>query len=362
MDSVFVESFPKSSSFTIGSYAPIASLHKRKIQKEHNILRFQQLSLDHLSKGIKGGSTCQGYNRKYVVKADSEQPFESESQALYPKSIWDSVKNSLDTFYRFSRPHTIIGTALSIISVSLLAVEKVSDFSPLFFTGVLKAVVAALFMNIYIVGLNQLSDVEIDKINKPYLPLASGEYSFQTGVIIVASFSILSFWLGWIVGSWPLFWALFISFVLGTAYSINVSSHVEMEEISSACSDLHYGCSSSSSSTCIFPSHIYVYIPDIEGDKIFGIQSFSVSLGQKKVFWICVSLLEIAYGFALLMGAASPCLWSKIVTVLGHAVLALVLWYRAISVDFKSKASITSFYMFIWKLFYAEYFLIPLVR
>lgn len=94
------------------------------------------------------------------------------------------------------------------------------------------------------------------QINKPYLPLASGEYSFATGAIIVASFSILvpyrfipfsvkffkmsytdkvdrgllfyyllqSFWLGWIVGSWPLFWALFISFVLGTAYSINVSS------------------------------------------------------------------------------------------------------------------------------------------
>ncbi|XLR30996.1 hypothetical protein S83_058896, partial [Arachis hypogaea] len=68
-----------------------------------------------------------------------------------------------------------------------------------------QAVVAALFMNIYIVGLNQLSDIEIDRINKPYLPLASGEYSVGTGVTIVASFSFLSFWLGWIVGSWPFF-------------------------------------------------------------------------------------------------------------------------------------------------------------
>lgn len=34
-----------------------------------------------------------------------------------------------------------------------------------------------------------------------------------------------SFWLGWVVGSWPLFWALFISFILGTAYSINVSCY-----------------------------------------------------------------------------------------------------------------------------------------
>ncbi|TKY72727.1 homogentisate phytyltransferase 1 [Spatholobus suberectus] len=103
-------------------------------------------------------------------------------------------------------------------------------------------------------------------------------------------------------------------------------------------------------------------IPDIEGDKIFGIRSFSVRLGQKRVFWICVSLLEMAYGVALLMGAASSCLWSKTITGLGHALLASVLWYHAKSVDLKSKAAITSFYMFIWKLFYAEYFIIPLVR
>lgn len=81
---------------------------------------------------------------------------------------------------------------MSISSVSLLAVEKLSDFSPLFFTGVLEvlqnfllklnhtldkvfffltkfltsfqAIVAALLMNVYIVGLNQLSDIEIDKV------------------------------------------------------------------------------------------------------------------------------------------------------------------------------------------------------
>ncbi|KAJ7979440.1 Homogentisate phytyltransferase 1, chloroplastic-like [Quillaja saponaria] len=97
-----------------------------------------------------------------------------------------------------------------------------SDFSPLFFTGVLEAVVAAFFMNIYIAGLNQLTDIDIDKVNKQYLPLASGEYSVGTGAIIVISSAILSFWLGLIVGSQPLFLALFISFVLGTAYSINL--------------------------------------------------------------------------------------------------------------------------------------------
>ncbi|XP_030544192.1 homogentisate phytyltransferase 1, chloroplastic [Rhodamnia argentea] len=330
-------------------------------------------------------------NREWIVHAASRQPLESGPGEFNSGRIRDSVKNAVDAFYRFSRPHTVIGTALSIISVSLLAVEKLSDISPLFFTGVLEAVVAALFMNIYIVGLNQLSDIDIDKVNKPYLPLASGEYTVGTGVMIVTSFSIMSFWLGWIVGSWPLFWALFVSFLLGTAYSINLPM-------------LRWKRSAVVAAMCILAvravivqiafflhiqTHVYKRplvlsrplifatafmsffsvvialfkdIPDIDGDKIFGIQSFTVRLGQERVFWICISLLEMAYGVAVLVGSVSSCLWSKVLTVLGHALLGYLLWSRAKSIDLRSKVAITSFYMFIWKLFYAEYLLIPLVR
>ncbi|GAU35232.1 hypothetical protein TSUD_205080 [Trifolium subterraneum] len=374
-----------------GSCAPKASRHKRKIQNECNILRFWQPSLNHYCEGVEGKSKYQERNRKFAVNAAPEQSFESEHPAFDLKNILDAVKNTVDAFYRFSRPHTVIGTALSIISVSLLAVDKLPDISPLFFTGVLEAVVAALFMNIYIVGLNQLSDVEIDKINKPYLPLASGEYSIATGAIIVVSSAILSFWLGWIVGSWPLFWALFISFVLGTAYSINVPLlrwkrfavlaamcilsvravivqlafflHIQtfvFKRPAIFSRPLIFAIAFMSFFSVVIA--LFKDIPDIEGDKIFGIQSFSVRLGQKRVFWICVSLLQLAYGVALVVGATSSCLWSKVITGLGHAALASVLFYRAKSVDLRSKASITSFYMFIWKLFYAEYLLIPLVR
>eukprot|EP00903_Cladosiphon_okamuranus_P000467 g465.t1 len=44
---------------------------------------------------------------------------------------------------------------------------------------------SCLGANIYIVGLNQITDVEIDKINKPYLPLASGAFSMRQGYFIV---------------------------------------------------------------------------------------------------------------------------------------------------------------------------------
>ncbi|XP_062102245.1 homogentisate phytyltransferase 1, chloroplastic-like [Humulus lupulus] len=184
------------------------------VREKHCCAGLQPSSLKHC---IETSISYQRPNKRFLVNAADGQPLESE-----PKNVLNSVKDSLDAFYRFSRPHTVIGTALSIVSVSLLAVEKLTDFSPLFFAGMLEAVAAAFLMNIYIVGLNQLYDIDIDKVNKPYLPLASGEYSIQTGVMIVTSFFVLSFGLGWIVGSWPLFWALFISFALGTAYSINV--------------------------------------------------------------------------------------------------------------------------------------------
>lgn len=315
----------------------------------------------------------------------------STMHGLRPWHAHWKFQQSCDAFYRFSRPHTVIGTALSIISVSLLAVQKLSDISPLFFTGVLEAVVAALFMNIYIVGLNQISDIDIDKVNKPYLPLASGEYTVGTGVMIVTSFSIMSFWLGWIVGSWPLFWALFISFLLGTAYSINLPMlrWKRSAVVAAMCilavravivqmafflhMQMHvYKRPPVFSRPLIFATAFMSFfsvvialfkdIPDIDGDKIFGIRSFTVRLGQERVFWTCITLLEVAYGVAILVGSVSSCLWSKVLTVLGHALLGSLLWSRAKSVDLKSKAAVTSFYMFIWKLFYAEYLLIPLVR
>lgn len=73
-------------------------------------------------------------------------------------------------------------------------------------------------------------------------------------------------------------------------------------------------------------------------------------------------MLLIAYGAAVAIGASSSILLSKLVTVLGHCTLASLVLHRAQSVNLNENASITSFYMFIWKLFYAEYLLIPFVR
>ncbi|KHM99423.1 Homogentisate phytyltransferase 1, chloroplastic [Glycine soja] len=278
----------------------------------------------------------------------------------------------------------MIGLALCALSSSLLAVEKLSDISLSFFVGVLQAAVPQLFFAIYSNALNQVSDLEIDKINKPHLPLASGQLSLKTVVIIAASFLTLSFWLSWIVGSWPLIWNLVLITSIWTAYSVNVPFlRWKKNPILAAM------CMVSSwafvlpitfflhmqtfvlKRPIVFPRSLILAIvimnfffvgmalakdiPDVEGDKIYGIDTFAIRIGQKQVFWICIFLFEMAFGVSLVAGATSSSLLVKIITGVGNAVLASVLWFQANSIDLSSKTSGGSFYMLIWKVIHLKF-------
>ncbi|CAL1374971.1 unnamed protein product [Linum trigynum] len=339
---------------------------------------------------------CRRCNRQVVFSkagVSLQEGFGSfrEDEGSWHSSLTSGVVEKLEAFYRFSRPHTVIGTVIGITSVSLLPLQTSSEIFPAFVLGLIKAVVPSVCMNIYVVGLNQLFDVEIDKVNKPTLPLASGEFSMATGVTIVAASLITSFYLGVKFQSPPLLAALLISFLLGSAYSVELplmrwkrhaflaascilivravvvqlAFFIHMQKfVLGKPVAITRTLVFATAFMCFFSAVIALFkdIPDLDGDRDFGIQSFTVKLGQEKVFWVCVQLLLVAYGAGVLMGFSSPCLSSKIITVAGHSTLAVMLWLQAQSVDLTTNTSITSFYMFIWKLFYAEYFLIPFIR
>lgn len=93
----------------------------------------------------------------------------------------------LYAFWKFSRPHTVIGTSLSVLALGVIAGTQFPAPVDLF-----PAWIACLCGNIYIVGLNQLEDVEIDQINKPHLPIASGEFSKPQGWAIVLIAGVLA--------------------------------------------------------------------------------------------------------------------------------------------------------------------------
>jgi len=60
--------------------------------------------------GGKKSSLCPRYSTKRLVVAFAGRPLETGPEAYRPKGYWDTLKNFADAFYRFSRPHTVIGT------------------------------------------------------------------------------------------------------------------------------------------------------------------------------------------------------------------------------------------------------------
>ena len=68
----------------------------------------------------------------------------------------------------------------------------------------------------------------------------------------------------------------------------------------------------------------------------------------------------------LLCGCSSlACLqvwWSQLVATAFHFVMGLILYLRARQTDLDDSSSIAASYMFVWKLFYAEYLFIPFLR
>ena len=130
----------------------------------------------------------------FVVTNDDKDASTSTS------TITDKKKEKLSyplILWRFTRPHTLIGSAIAIPSIHLLSASSISTiFSTQFVYSILYALIPSLLMNVYITGLNQLTDVNIDKINKPTLPLASGDLSMMEGVIIVLSCLAVSLGMG----------------------------------------------------------------------------------------------------------------------------------------------------------------------
>lgn len=86
--------------------------------------------------------------------------------------------------WEFARPHTIIGTMLSIVCTFLNfpVPETVPAWTRI--TVLFNALLCGILINVYIVTVNQYFDVDIDKINKPYLPIAAENIRPRTGLII----------------------------------------------------------------------------------------------------------------------------------------------------------------------------------
>jgi homogentisate phytyltransferase / homogentisate geranylgeranyltransferase len=292
----------------------------------------------------------------------------------------------LSQLWKFSRPHTIIGTSLSVFALYAIAIATTHGSISWLSVGQLAgAWIACILGNIYIVGLNQLYDVEIDRVNKPDLPLASGKLSINQGKWIVGASGILAIGMAILLGKW-LFATVALSLAIGTAYSLPPIRFKQYSLLAAICIltvrgcvvnlglFLHFdrlftGADTVPPSIWVLTLFILVFtiaialfkdVPDLEGDRQYQIETFTIVWGKLAVFNLTRWAITIAYLGTIAAGVMFSATINVWFLVISHTGLLGLLWWRSQDIDLDKKESIASFYQFIWKLFFWEYLIFPI--
>ena len=312
--------------------------------------------------------------------------------------------------WRFTRPHTLIGSALAIPALHLLAAPALADaFTATNAVAMLYAMIPSLLMNLYITGLNQITDVEIDKINKPNLPIAAGDLSPRTATLVVLVALVASLGLGVAhptFGTEGLNVALWGSGILGTMYSLPPFRLKRFPLLAAFCivavrgtiinagffahaKAAAYGAQGTAAASvmnclltdprCMLSSLFFGIfgivialmkdVPDVAGDELSNIRSFSVRVGQDRIFKAMRRLLcglFVVFGAGFVRGAflAPTRFLAGCRGLVGIASLAAGLSVRdeAQVVNPKDSSEVYGYYMHLWKLFYLSYLLLPFAR
>lgn len=279
---------------------------------------------------------------------------------------------------RFSRPHTIIATTLQALTMWLIVVApRWPDLASTLLLGLTLS--ACLALNLFVVGINQVVDVAIDRVNKPWLPVAAATLSGRAAMWISLVAGLYALAAAAAAGPYLLATVALIM-VIGAAYSLP-PLHLKRFPIAAALSialargllanvglALHYGQVYGRpvpfGLTLLiglfffgFAVVIALYkdMPDAAGDRMYQIETFTTRLGAARVLGLGRLLLTACY--ALPIGLA---LWQLphpqgFYLLLTHAALIVAFWAVSVRVDLSSPRSIGTFYLTLWTLFYAEF-------
>jgi homogentisate phytyltransferase/homogentisate geranylgeranyltransferase len=287
----------------------------------------------------------------------------------------------LGVLWRFSRPHTLIGTFVSATGLYLIAAHELPNagLDHLFWV-----IVAGTGVNVAIVGINQITDVEIDRINKPHLPIAAGELSVEAAWRVVAVAALIPIALGLTQGAletvavaaalavgcayslppvrlkrYPLAAALCISGVRSAVVNLGMYGHFSLAFGGSLSIPPSVWALTAFVLPFSFAIAVLKDVPDIRGDRQYRIATFTVRLGPRRAARLGLAALVLGYVGMIVLGPLLVDDAQPLVLAAGHAaaLAALVGWARR--ADPADPAAFTAFYMRVWGLFFLEYGLVP---
>jgi homogentisate phytyltransferase / homogentisate geranylgeranyltransferase len=240
-------------------------------------------------------------------------------------------------------------------------------------------------VNVAIVGVNQITDIEIDRINKPQLPLAAGDLSVEAAWRIVAVCAAVPVGLGLTQG--PLeTGAVVAALAVGAAYSLPPVRLKRHPVIASLCISgvravavnlgMYGHFSLAFGGRLDVPPSVWALtlfvlpfsfaiavlkdVPDREGDRRFRVATFTIRLGPRRAARLGVGALVAAYAGMAILGPLLVDDANGGVLVAGHLGAMATVLVTARRADPSDPVAFTRFYMGIWVLFFLEYALVPL--
>jgi homogentisate phytyltransferase/homogentisate geranylgeranyltransferase len=292
--------------------------------------------------------------------------------------------NFLPTLWKFSRPHTIIGSVISIITLWLLALKN--DHYSDHINILLLTLLAGITCNIFIVGLNQIIDVELDKINKPKLPLADGSLTLSQANVIIRTSLVISLISAFLAG--PVLGILIMVICLiGIAYSVppvqlkkhHLPAALAITMVRGLLVNmgmfLHFSFSAGKiswqeiieSPLQIFTGELWVLtgfvvafsiaiawfkdLPDTLGDSRFHFKTLALAYSPKFALFGGIFIVFSAYIFAVYSFFAAD----NDFLLFCHLLAAILFMVNVGFVKLHKPASVTRFYMIFWVFFFAEY-------
>lgn len=313
------------------------------------------------------------------------------------------------SLWRFSRPHTIIGSSISVFCLfafSALTIKTMGEqtaandvISYVFTVSDIylfaATLIAALACNVFITGLNQITDIEIDRINKPHLPLASGEISSAEAkkwvvLALVTALSIsfylsnffgvlitLICFLGWSYSAPPIrfkryhIWAASaIALVRGPLVNVGIALHfLTQVGHNTYFSNVKVGnfllipLEFFAVGIWMIPLTLFISafslgiawfkdLPDTAGDAQYNVATLALKKGRTWAFTLGLSIVCLAYIFLIFWGIYFS--WG--IPFLAYHFLALTVFaYWAYRTDLNATLSLKRFYKLYWVLFFLEY-------
>jgi homogentisate phytyltransferase / homogentisate geranylgeranyltransferase len=287
--------------------------------------------------------------------------------------------NKLKLLWDFTRPHTIIGSFLSITTLFLLACKGESALAhwPIYAWTLL----AALGCNVYITGLNQITDWEMDKINKPFLPIPAGRLSLH-GAWQIILVGIVICLLAAVQVSLNMTLIMILILGLGTAYSLpplrlkrhHITAAFCIVAVRGVLVNLVIGAELDSliqtgiqhwTELVLLTVFVSVFslaiawfkdLYDTKGDAEYKIRTFPLLYSARYAFIMGNILVMSAYLLAIIYGYRAIQPHSMLLTV-GHSVLLLAFIGHVLTSSIKTPEGTYRFYMRFWIFFFAEYLL-----